>query len=1002
MTQTGRSRGGEPAGVRLLLPRIGAALLLAAVLAGLCAPFLAAPLAQAPQARDGVIDLTGWNPRSEAIALVGEWAFRRDAGEGFDGPAPGTMRVPGTWSLGPGESTSSRGVATYRLTIRGLAPGEYAVRIPLLYSAARVYVDGKQVAGIGRLGGSPATTVQHPRAATANFASDGGPVDLAVQLASFHHRETGIVTEPVLGSPAAVAGWLTWQAAQDFVFVVSLLVLAAYGIVVFFYRGEELPALYFAASCVFFVPTAMGLAYDNLLLVAFPALGLTGMLAVQYSTLGLSVLFFLGYSHRLFPSESWRPAARTLAAGMGAIMLAQLVTIAMGDTLTASFLSLASLATAIAICVYVVTVVARAARRGRPGAGILFAGMGFFVATMAVVAFVQSDLLPRDRVVASDLAPIGILMLLFSHVVVFAMRWSLATRAAERSNVELRTLLDVSTAISTEMDLRPLLSRIVEAATRVVRADRSSLFMYDERTNELWSLVAEGIPGQQLRFPADHGIAGHCHIGGEPIVAADAYADRRFNASVDAATGYITRTVMAVPVITRDGRRLGVLQALNRVGKDGFDGRDVRRMEAFASQAAIAIENAQLFAEVDSERGYNESILASMSSGLLTLDGNGRIVKVNTAACDILGYARDAIEGARPADTFARENPGLLDEIGKVASEGSARNLVDFDVVTGRGDHISANIGIVPLRGEAGAAGVLVLFDNITATKRLQGAIGRFLPQGAVEEILERDENLLFGTSCRATVLFADIRNFTGAAEALSPRQTVDMLNDVFTSLFEAVASNDGVLDKFIGDALMAVYGAPIATGADAENAVRSALRMQELLAEYNRSRADDALPPLALGIGIATGEVIAGTIGSPKRMDYTVIGDSVNLASRLEAITKAYQVHTIVCADTATELGPAIGLRELDLVRVRGRNQPTRIYEAFPASDAGARASLLHTYAKARALLAERDWTAAARTFETALEIAPDDHPSALMRDRARALAADPPGRDWDGVWAD
>ncbi|MGN3974760.1 adenylate/guanylate cyclase domain-containing protein [Tsuneonella sp. SYSU-LHT278] len=1001
--QTGRPSGEGTAGGPWSLPRLGAALLLLAVFAGLCAPFLASPLApDAPDARQGAIDLAGWDSSRGAVPLAGDWAFRRDGGKGFDGPGPATMRVPGAWTLGPGNGGSDRGVGTYRLTIRGLAPGPYTVRLPLIYSAARILVDGAPAASIGEVGTSPATTVQHPRAAMVNFTSDGRPVTIAVQLASFSHRETGLVAEPVLGSPHAVGEWLAWQAAQDFVFIVCLLVLAAYGIVVFFYRGEELPALYFAASCIFFVPTAMGMAYDNLILASVPSLGLGGMLAVQYSTFGLTVLFFLGYAHHLFPAESWRWPMRVLAAVMGSITAAQLVAIATGNPLAASFISLASLATAVVVCTYVVVVVARAARRGRSGARVLFAGMGAFVATMAVVAFVQADILPRDRVIASDLAPIGILMLLFSHVIVFARRWSLATHAAERSNVELRTLFDVSTAISTEMDLQPLLTRIVEATTRVVNADRSSLFMYDERRNELWSLVAEGVATQVLRFPADHGIAGHCHVDGKPIVVADAYVDPRFNASVDAATGYITRTVMAVPVMTRDGRRLGVLQALNRIGKDGFDSRDVRRMEAFASQAAIAIENAQLFADVDSAREYSESILGSMSSGLLTLDENGRIAKVNQAACEILEYARDEIEGTRPADSFARDNPALLDEIGKVAAEGRARSLVDFEVITGRAGHVSANISIVPLHRDTGATGVLVLFDNITATKRLQGAIGKFLPQSAVQEILERDEDLLFGTACRTSVLFADIRNFTAAAEKLSPRQTVDMLNAVFTSLFEAVASHDGILDKFIGDALMAVYGAPLSTGADAANAVRSALRMQDLIADYNRSRASPDLPALALGIGVATGEVIAGTIGSPKRMDYTVIGDSVNLASRLEAITKTYRVRTIVCDATAGELGPDIALRELDVVRVRGRNQATRIHEAFAAGDAASREELIHAYGKGRGLLAEGDWTGALRVFEKAVEIEPDDHPSALMLARARTLAANPPGPGWDGIWAD
>lgn len=987
-----------------LLRRLGAVLLLISVLGALCAPFLGSPVASgAPRAQNGVVDFKGWGSLDDPVRLSGDWSFEWNAGSGLEESSARTMHVPGPWtSAAPSDKERAEaGLATYSVRVEGLPLGRYAVRIPVLYPATRVLVDGKPLSSQGIVGETSESTVQHPRARTVFFASDGSPTTFSIEVASFHHRETGVDAAPVLGLPAAVDQWLALEAAQDFVFIVSLLILAAYGIIIFFYRGEELPALYFAASCIFFVPTALAMGHDNLLLAAFPSLGLGGMMAVQYATFRLAALFFLAYAHHLFPQESSRIAYRTLATAIVLLALIEIALIAFGDTLTASFVSPVSMAVTTLICLYVVFVVARAACRRRAGALILFAGMALFVLTMMIVAVVTHGILPRDQVLGSELAPIGILMLLFSHVIVFAKRWSLATHSAERSNAELRTLLDVSTAISTEIDLHPLLSKIVEATTKVVHAHRSSLFLYDGSSRELWSLVAEGIAKEEIRFPADQGVAGHCFTTGEAVVVGDAYADPRFNAAVDTATGYLTKTILAVPITTRDGRRLGVLQALNRLERDEFTGDDTRRMSAFASQAAIAIDNASLFAEVVAARNYNESILGSMSSGVVTLDQDGRVAKLNAAACDILGYRSASVEGTRPGDTIARGNPELLSEIETVASEDTARNLIDFDVETGRKDRISANISIVPLRGEKGPTGVLILLDNITESKRLQGAMGKFLPQSAMQEILERDDDLLFGTSCRATVLFADIRNFTAAAEALTPRQTVDMLNAVFTSLFEAVAGNDGVLDKFIGDAMMAVYGAPLPTGHDAEKSVRSALQMQELLRDFNQSRARSGLPVLALGIGIATGDVVAGTIGSPKRMDYTVIGDSVNLASRLEAITKTYQVRTILCEDTALQIGAEIALRELDVVRVRGRTHPTRIYEVLGSEEAASTEELMRTYAEARALLLERNWAAAEKAFRKALTLSPDDYPTSLMLARTQALAQKPPGSEWDGVWS-
>lgn len=277
----------------------------------------------------------------------------------------------------------------------------------------------------------------------------------------------------------------------------------------------------------------------------------------------------------------------------------------------------------------------------------------------------------------------------------------------------------------------------------------------------------------------------------------------------------------------------------------------------------------------------------------------------------------------------------------------------------------------------------------------------RFMTQNVVDQVLGHENDLLFGAACEASVMFADIRNFTAMAEQLSPREAVDMLNEIFTELFESVAAYDGMLDKFIGDALMAVYGAPISGTHDAANAVASAIQMQALVAKMNARRRERSLEDIRLGIGIASGEVIAGTIGSPKRMDYTVIGDSVNLAARLENSTKYYHTDIIVCEKTAAALSPNILKRELDLIRVRGRQKPSTIYEVMPQQDGDltTQAALVAAYDDGRKHLAGGAWTEAIVAFERALSIDPDDHPSAIMRDRAKILL-ETPNPHWDGVW--
>jgi adenylate cyclase len=196
---------------------------------------------------------------------------------------------------------------------------------------------------------------------------------------------------------------------------------------------------------------------------------------------------------------------------------------------------------------------------------------------------------------------------------------------------------------------------------------------------------------------------------------------------------------------------------------------------------------------------------------------------------------------------------------------------------------------------------------------------------------------------------------------------------------------------------MMAVYGAPIPSDRDPLNAVDSAVQMIRMIGVLNAGRAVRGLPALKLGIGVTSGEVMAGAIGSPKRMDYTVIGDSVNLAARLQSTTKAYGVEIIIDEATAGAAGAAHVLRELDTIRVRGREQPVKIFQVL--SEAAACPGL-DAYRRGRDLFNARQWDAAAAAFAEALALDAADRPAALMLERATALAAHPPDDGWDGVW--
>jgi len=222
-----------------------------------------------------------------------------------------------------------------------------------------------------------------------------------------------------------------------------------------------------------------------------------------------------------------------------------------------------------------------------------------------------------------------------------------------RKVLEERELLAITEAIATELHLDKLLARILKATTQLLNAERSTLFIYDPSKDELWSQVAEGMGEEQIRIPASAGIAGAAFTSGEVLNVPRAYADPRFNPEVDRISGFRTRNMLNVPIVDRSGERLGVIQVLNKRGGSFAQG-DIRRLKAFSADIAIAIQNARLFSDVLTLKNYNESILKSLSNGVVTLDQQLIVVKVNEAAQRILRIPSEAMIGCSAERTCSR------------------------------------------------------------------------------------------------------------------------------------------------------------------------------------------------------------------------------------------------------------------------------------------------------------------------------------------------------------
>jgi adenylate cyclase len=574
----------------------------------------------------------------------------------------------------------------------------------------------------------------------------------------------------------------------------------------------------------------------------------------------------------------------------------------------------------------------------------------------------------------------------------------------ERAKHDEEQLLAVTESISSELQIDKLLGRIVTATTSLLDAERSTLFVHDPKKNQLWSRVLEGADVKEIRIPADAGIAGAVFTSRKLENIPDAYADARFNQDVDRKTGFRTRSILCVPVLERLGEAVGVVQVLNKRGGP-FAATDERRIKAFSAQIAIAIQNAQLFADVLSLKNYNESILKSLSNGVVTLDGDLQVVKANEAAQRILQISPEMLQGATAESLFAERNPWLMKSLAYVGKTGGSDYHADTDYKVAAGAGASLNVTVTPLFSVEGKTiGYMIVFEDITREKRMRGTMARYMAKEVVERLLANNEEVLQGTATTATVLFSDIRRFTTLAESMSARETVKMLNEYFTEMVEIVFQYGGILDKYIGDAIMAIFGAPIETADDASHAVTVANEMIRALRRMNQQRAERDLIPIEIGVGLATGEVLAGSIGSQKRLEYTVIGDSVNLASRLESATKHYGAAILLDGVTLANIKEPKLLRRVDLLRVKGKVKPAEVYESldhFDASTFPHMAEVLGHFNEGLARYAELQWDRAIEQFNAGLHLHPGDGPSKVYVNRCRYYQENPPEADWDGVWA-
>ncbi|MEH2375217.1 GAF domain-containing protein [Nostoc sp.] len=586
------------------------------------------------------------------------------------------------------------------------------------------------------------------------------------------------------------------------------------------------------------------------------------------------------------------------------------------------------------------------------------------------------------------------------------------------------------------LDLEDTLKRVMDEAKELMNADRSTLWLIDRDRNELWTKITQDDGStKELRVPVGKGFAGLVAVSGKKLnIAFDLHnhPDSKTSKEFDQQNGYRTCSLLCMPVFNGDEQLIGVTQLVNKK-KSGdfppynpadwpkapdcfqasFDRNDEEFMEAFNIQAGVALHNAQLFATVKQQEQMQRDILRSLSNGVVSTDKTGLIIAANESAKRLLGLEpEDRLEGKLVTDAIAIKEGDFSkwyqDALHAVDLKGRQQYYPDRTLISTSIKPHSINLSINTIADASDQAqirGALVVMEDISDEKRLKSTMYRYMTQELAEELLKLDDAKLGGDRKEVSILFSDIRGYTTLTETLEAEEVVSMLNEYFESMVEAVFKHKGTLDKYIGDAIMAVFGSPLPLKEHAWMAVQTALEMRVRLHEFNLRRYAVNKPKIKIGIGINSDTVISGNIGSSKRMEFTAIGDGVNLGSRLESVSKQYGCDIIISYNTFKPCQDNIWARELDYIRVKGRNEPVAIYELLGLRSnpiESEKLQVIEHYQKGREYYLKQEFSLARAEFANVL--AADNQDKAAMLHLLRCqhwLQSPPTESDWDeGVW--
>ncbi len=423
------------------------------------------------------------------------------------------------------------------------------------------------------------------------------------------------------------------------------------------------------------------------------------------------------------------------------------------------------------------------------------------------------------------------------------------------------------------------------------------------------------------------------------------------------------------------------------------------------------------FNEIDTAM-IAKNVLQNMQDGVIAVSLSGEIITLNPAAAKIFMLEDVEYTGEHFTKIFSKfltdpRNDELNDGIFSAIFESAVTHHKDVKYYANGSCKellLSSTALIVEHEDKSKTIGVIFVVSDITERQRLahvQDVFGKYIDPRIASRLIDYpEEDLMKANRQMMTVSFCDMNNFTNLCQTLAPTTMEKLMNNFFSKMSHAVHNTEGVIDKFIGDSVMSFWGQPFTEkGKHAINGCQTALDQLASMAEFNiesKGIIRDLRHNINISIGVATGELIIANIGSKDRMSFTVMGNIVNIASRLVGANKVYGTSILVSDYVEKSARSIYDFREVDIIRAKGMEQPTRIYELLGLKGCltDQYSAYLENYAKGLASYRQCNWVNATKHFEQALHIIPQDKASLVFLERIGVLKDHPPIMPWDGVW--